>query len=99
MIRDLGKIARIVGERGGYAVTRGSPRYAMVGGKHYAVGGGRAFECDEAREAYAKVDFLIAVSKAKILCVCGARFAEHGAKAPHTIDPTCDGFRRAGRPR
>lgn len=100
MIRDLGKVDRVVGERGGYAVTRGAPRYAMVGGKHYAVGGGRAFECDEAVEAYGKVDELLRERKRNLVCVCGAKYWVHAPAAPHPCpDNKCDGFRLAGRRR
>jgi hypothetical protein len=99
VIRDLGKVARVESERGGYATTRGAPRFVMVGGKHYAVGGGRAYECDSIAEACGKRDAMISAARAHLVCVCGARFADHADKAPHIGDGDCDGFRLAGRRR
>ena len=59
------KSTRVEGERGGFLVKRGKPRYAYLQGKHYVVGNGDAVECASIREAYALRDKLLAERKEK----------------------------------
>jgi hypothetical protein len=49
----------VQGERGGFIVTRGKPRYAQLEGRHFAVERGKAYECSTIAEAYAKRDEML----------------------------------------
>lgn len=66
----------INGAAGGYIVTRGRPRYAMLNGEHYAVGRGVAWRCGSVAEAYGQRDKMIAAEKAARAPVAPAA---HGA--------------------
>lgn len=56
----------INGAAGGYIVTRGRPRYAMLNGEHYAVGRGVAWRFGSVAEAYGQRDKMIAAEKAAV---------------------------------
>lgn len=53
------RTAVVTGEKGGFMVTRGAPRYQYLEGRHYVVGRGKAHECKTIAEAYALRDKLL----------------------------------------
>jgi hypothetical protein len=75
--------SKVQGERGGFVVTRGKPRYAMLEGRHFVVGHGRSVERPTLESAYALRDEWLREDEARRT----AARAAAAAPVPTTLSP------------
>ena len=74
--------SKVQGERGGFVVTRGKPRYAMLEGRHFVVGHGRSVERPTLESAYALRDEWLREDEARRTA---ARAAARRSRPDHAV--------------